>query len=95
MELALRRAALLLAVLAAACRGEADRERQEKRALEESVSRSQETVHKLNMKELEGAELTAEEVATRQRLKEQAEEDENGGNSPPPPAAPEPPEGGG
>lgn len=86
MEHLLRRAALLLAVLAAACRGEADRERQEKRALEESISRSQETVHKLNMKELEGTELSAEELATRRRLKEQAEEDENGGNTPEPAA---------
>lgn len=88
MEHVLRRALLALAVLAAACRSEADRERREKRALEESVSQSKEAVHKLNMKELEGAELTAEEQATRLRLKEQAEEDENGGNAPEPAATP-------
>ncbi|TPW19524.1 MAG: hypothetical protein FD126_2599 [Elusimicrobia bacterium] len=84
----MRRALLVLSVLAAACRSEADRERQEKRALEESISQSQDSVHKLNMKELEGTELSAEELATRQRLKEQAEEDQNGGNAPPPPQAP-------
>lgn len=95
MEHLLRRAWLALALVgAAACRNEADISRREKRALDESVAESKDKVHKLNMKELEGAELTEEEKAVRQKLKEQAAEDENGGNTPEPsveePAAPPP-----
>lgn len=88
LEHLLRRAVVLACVLAAgACRNEAALERREKRALEESVSQAKDEVHKLDLKELAGAELSPEEVALRQRLKEQAEEDENGGNAPSPTAA--------
>lgn len=91
MEHVLKRAWLGLVLLgAAACRNESELTRREKRALEASVAESKDTVHKLNMKELEGGELTQEEKAGRQRLKEQAAEDENGGNSPePPPGTPD------
>lgn len=88
MEHLLRRAVLLLVLTASACRNEANLQRQEKRALEKSVSQAQEQVHKLNMKERNGSELTEEEKAARQKLKEQADEDQNGGNTPEPPAAP-------
>lgn len=82
----MRLAPLLLALTAAGCRNEANLARREKRALEESVSQAQDQVHKLNMKELEGTELTEEEKSLRQKLKEQAAEDENGGNTPEPAA---------
>lgn len=94
MEHLLTRAVLLLSFLAAgACRNAADLERREKRALQESVSQAKDEVHKLDLKELAGAELGPEEQALRRRLKEQAEEDENGGNAPEPPEPP-PAEGG-
>ncbi len=87
MELVLKRGLWVLAVLAAAaCRNEAGLARKEQRALEESVSQAKDTAHKLDVKELGGAELTEAERAERRRLKEQAEEDENGGTAPPPPA---------
>jgi hypothetical protein len=91
MEHILRLAAFLALLSAAltACRREADLERREKRALAESVSQAQDTVHKLNMKELGGAALSDEEVALRKKLKEQAEEDQNGGEGRPP-ETPEP-----
>jgi hypothetical protein len=89
VELLLRPAALLLVVLAgSSCRNEAKLERQEKRAQDESVSKAKDEVHKINMKELEGAELTPEEAAARQVLKDVIEEEENGGNAPPPPEPP-------
>lgn len=85
----MRRAGILAAVLAAAaCRNQAELERREKRALDESVSAAQDAAHKLNMKELEGGELSPEELARRQSLKEQIEEEQNGGNAPEPPPEP-------
>ena len=92
----MRLVAILLVVLAgSSCRNEANRERQEKRALEETVTKAKDEVHKLNMKELEGGELTPDEVAARQLLKELAQEEENGGDAPEPPdaAAPAAPPG--
>lgn len=95
MEHLLNRAAILLLVLAAAaCRRQAELERSEKKALEESVSQAQDQVHKLNMKEVSGEELTAEEAALRQRLKDQAEEDQHGGEGRPQPPAEASPDGG-
>ena len=85
----MRPALLLLVVLAgSSCRNEGRLERQEKRAQDEAVSKSKDEVHKLNMKEIQGAELTPEETAARQMLKEVIEEEENGGNAPEPPPAP-------
>lgn len=86
----MRAAGLLLLAALAACRRQVDLERREKRALEESVSQAQDQVHKLNMKEIAGEQLSAEEAALRQRLKEQAEEDQNGGEGKPPQPEPAP-----
>lgn len=83
MEQLLIRSLLVCGVFAAgACRNKAELERQERRALEESVSRAQDQIHKLNMKELSGEALSEAEAELRRRLSEQAAEDANGGDTP-------------
>lgn len=73
-------AALLLAGLASACGR--PKEAEEKRDLEKSISAAQDRAHQIKMKEANGAELSAEELAEKQRLLEQAAEDSNEGTLP-------------